>query len=258
MDHAGHRERLRQRFEENGLNGFAEHEVLELLLTYAIPRVDVNPLAHRLLDAFGTLGGVLEASSQELRQVPGMGERSAALITLMLPLLKRYQQSIMGKKQRFHTYNALAVFCASLFIGSREEHFYLLCFDAKMQLTKTLLLGSGTADEVRVSPRQVAREAMRAGAVSVAVSHNHPSGDPAPSQEDTVLTQGIQDALSMMEIRLVDHVVVGLHEAFSMKRNGLIDISYQEAEYMAAESGEWKRKSGTEIKKCREDEELLC
>jgi len=258
VDHKGHRERLRQRFEQNGLNGFAEHEVLELLLTYAIPRVDVNPLAHRLVDRFGSLAGVLEASVDELRQVQGMGERSAALIALMLPLLKRYRQEGKRPRRRILTYSSLAEYCASLFIGCREENFYLLCFDAKMQLTKEALLSVGNADEVPVSPRHVVREAMRANAVSVAVTHNHPSGDPTPSQEDVRLTQGIREALQVMEIRLLDHMVVGREEVFSLVRNGLIGVQGRAEEYAAAENGAWKRQTGVGKDRCREEDDFLC
>lgn len=255
MDHTGHRERLRQRFDQNGLNGFADHEVLELLLTYAIPRMDVNPLAHRLMDAFGSLGGVLEASVHELKQVHGMGERSAALLCMLLPLLKRYQQGTMGKNPRFTTFSALAAHCASLFIGQHEESFYLLCFDTKMHLTKEILLGTGTASEVSVSPKMVVREAMRANAVAAAVSHNHPSGDSSPSAADVELTEGIRDALSLVEIRFLDHVIVGRQDAFSMVRNGLVDIPLTIENYAAAEKDTGRAERM--IRRCREDEDLL-
>lgn len=257
MEHTGHRERLRKRFEINQFHGFSEHEVLELLLTFAIPRIDVNPLAHRLTETFGSLAGVLEASKEELQQVPGMGEKSATLLTMMLPLMQRYQQGTILSKPRFSTYSALAAYCASLFLGKREEQFYLLCFDAKMQLTKVLLLGTGTADEVRVSPKQVVREAMRCNAVSAAVTHNHPSGDPLPSQDDIDLTGDIQQALAMVEIRLVDHVIVGGHETYSLKRSGYIEIPMESEMHLAAEQNEMKRKTKWENKKCREDENLL-
>lgn len=258
MDHTGHRERLRQRFDQNGLNGFAEHEVLELLLTYAIPRVDVNPLAHRLVNRFGSLAGVLEASAGELKQVPGMGERSAALVSMMLPLLKRYQQAGNREKLRIETYSGLASYCAALFIGSRDEHFYLLCFDAKMQLIRETLMGAGTVDAVHVSPKMVVQEALRANAVSVAVAHNHPSGNPYPSPDDVELTRGIREALALVDVRFIDHVVVGAGTAFSLKRNDLVALDLPEMPRAAAESCELKGKPGLEIVKCREEEDFIC
>lgn len=257
MDHTGHRRRLRQRFEENQLQGFSDHEVLELLLTYAIPRMDVNPLAHRLVNTFGSLSAVMEASPQELKKVEGMGERSALLISLMVPLFQRYEQERLQSKPRFSTYSALASYCATLFMGVREEKFYLLCFDAKMQLIKAVNLASGTADEVHVSPKQLVREALRLNAVTVAVTHNHPSGDPRPSQEDIELTQSIREALDMVEIRLADHVVVGAYDTFSIFRNSILESMRQRDVYLAAEENEMKRRPETGKKKCREDEELL-
>lgn len=235
MDHTGHRERLRHRFKQSGLKGFSDHEVLELVLTYAIPRIDVNPLAHQLILAFGSLAAVLEASKEELMQIKGIGERAATLITLALPLMQRYEQSRLLPKQQFETFSALAAYCSTLFIGAQEEQFVLLCLDAKMQLTKQVLMNTGTADAVQITPRQVVREAIRCNAVSVAVCHNHPSGDPKPSLADMELTQGIRDALSMVGIKLVDHVVVGIYGAYSMLRNGLIDTQIVEDKYRAAE-----------------------
>ena len=255
MDHTGHRQRLRQRFDENRLQGFSDHEILELLLTYAIPRIDVNPLAHRLVKTFGSLSAVLDASPEELKKVDGIGERSAALISMMVPVFQRYEQEKLQSKPRFSTYSALAAYCNTLFMGVREEQFYLLCFDAKMQLIKAVEMASGTTDEVHVSPRQIVREALRLNAVTVAVTHNHPSGDPKPSQDDIDLTRDIRDALDTVEIRLADHVVVGAYENFSIFRNSILEDARQRNVYLAAEENEMKRRPGNNT--CREDEDIL-
>ena len=255
MDHTGHRQRLRQRFDENRLNGFSDHEVLELLLTYAIPRIDVNPLAHKLMKTFGSLSAVLEASGDELKKVDGIGERSAALINLMVPLFQRYEQERLQPKVRFTTYSALASYCSTLFLGTQDEQFYLLCFDAKMKLIKAVNIASGTADEVHISPKQVVREAMRLNAVTVAVTHNHPSGDPKPSVADIDLTRDIRDALGTVDIRLADHVVVGAYETFSIFRNSLLAGERQRDICFAAEENEMKRRTGNN--RCRKDEDVL-
>lgn len=255
VDHTGHRQRLRQRFEENQLHGFSDHEILELLLTYAIPRIDVNPLAHRLVNTFGSLSGVLEASPDELKKVEGIGERSASLLSLMVPLFCRYEQIRLQSKPRFVTYSALAGYCNTLFMGVRHEQFYLLGFDAKMQLIRAVKIADGTADEVRVSPKQIVREALRLNAVTVAVTHNHPSGDPLPSREDIELTRDIRDALSMVEIRLADHVVVGTYDTFSIFRNSILEDVRQRDEFLAAEDNEMKQRTGSY--RCREDEDGL-
>lgn len=258
MEHTGHRERLRKRFDQSGLKGFSDHEVLELLLTYAIPRVDVNPLAHRLIERFGSFSAVMEASAGEMKQVEGMGERSAALLSMMLPLLKRYEQDKLLGKRKLNTFSELAEYCSTLFIGNHEEAFYLLCFDAKLQLIREILLGSGTIQEVHVLPRLVAREAMRCNAVSVVVAHNHPSGDPQPSQADMDLTRGIRDALLTVEIKLMDHVVVGRQEAYSFHRNDILPLFVDTPVYAAAEDASLMNRMKTEKKKCQEDEEYLC
>lgn len=255
VDHTGHRQRLRQRFDENQLQGFSDHEILELLLTYAIPRIDVNPLAHTLVNTFGSLSAVLEATPEELKKVDGIGDRSAALISMMVPLFRCYEQEKLQSRPRFSTYSALAAYCNTLFMGVRDEQFYLLCFDAKMQLIKAVMMASGTADEVHVSPKQIVREALRLNAVTVAVSHNHPSGDPRPSQEDIELTRDIRDALNMVEIRLADHVVVGDCETFSLFRNSILEEARQRNVYLAAEDNEMKRRPKN--RRCREDEDLL-
>lgn len=257
MEHTGHRERLRRRFEQNQLNGFSDHEVLELLLTYAIPRVDVNPLAHRLMDRFGSLSGVLEATEGELKQVQGMGEKSTAFVTMLVPLLRRYQKDKLTVRQKLKTYADLADYCASLFIGCNEERFFLLCFDAKLQLSKEVLIGSGTTQEVRVLPKQVAREAMRANAVKAVVTHNHPSGDPQPSQADTELTEGIRDALAVVDIQLLDHVVVGRQAVYSFHRDHVLPLRMMEEPSFIAAEDNGLLKQRTEKNICREDEELL-
>lgn len=257
MEHTGHRERLRQRFDANQLNGFQDHEVLELLLTYAIPRIDVKPLAYRLLERFGTVWAVLEATPEELKQVKGMGERSAALLTMMLPLMKRYQQGKLLQKPRLVTYSELAAYCATLFIGCPDEKFYLLCFDTKMQLTKEVLISSGTAREVLVMPRIVVREAMRNNAVAVTITHNHPSGDPQPSQADADLTEALRNALEIADVRLMDHVVVGNTKVYSFHSHGTLPLFREEDRLMAAERNE-VRKAGTAGKNvCCENVELL-
>ena len=255
MDHQGHRQRLRERYDQNRFSGFSDHEVLEILLTYAIPRIDVNPLAHRLINAFGSFRGVLEASPEELKRVDGIGERSAAFLTMMVPLFQRYEQQKMHTKAQFSTYSALATYCATLFIGEKKEVFYLLCFDAKMQLIKAEKLASGTESEVHVSPKQVVREAMRLGAVYAAVTHNHPSGDPKPSVEDAELTRAVRDALHMVEIRLVDHVVVGEYDTYSIYRNSISDARYVRESYLAAEESELKRRPEADSKAWWENEE---
>ena len=228
-DHAGHRERLRVRFRQEGLGGFAPHEVLELLLTYAIPRVDTNPIAHALIRRFGSLAAVLEASPEELRQVPGVGEAAASLICLMLPVFKMYEQNKLLPKQQLNTYADLAAYCRTLYLGVGHEQFYLLCFDAQLKLLATCRMAEGTPGEVAVVPRMVLRELLRRDALGAVSSHNHPSGMPLPSQEDIELTREIDRALQSAGIRLYDHVLIAGNRDYSFAGHHLIEEGEPEA-----------------------------
>ncbi len=223
MDHAGHRERLRRRFDQEGLNGFAPHEVLELLLTYAIPRVDTNGLAHALIRRFGSLGGVLEASKAELTQVEGIGNRAATLITLMVPILRLYQQEKLKPRLCLGNYGDLAAYCRTLFLGAGVEQFYVLCLDAKLNLLSAVLLSQGTPSEVSVQPRMVVQELIRRNAMGAVICHNHPSGSVTPSYEDVRITQETQHILESMGMRLYDHIVISGNKDYSFNAHHLLD-----------------------------------
>ncbi len=223
MDHAGHRERLRRRFDQEGLNGFAPHEVLELLLTYAIPRVDTNGMAHALINRFGSFGAVLEASKEDLMQVEGIGNRAAALITMMVPVLRLYQQEKLKPRLCLSNYGDLASYCRTLFLGAGVEQFYVLCLDAKLNLLSAVLLSQGTPSEVSVQPRMVVQELIRRNAMGAVICHNHPSGSSAPSREDVRITLEIQHILESMGMRLYDHIVISGNKDYSFNAHHLLD-----------------------------------
>ena len=199
--------------------------MLELLLTYAIPRVDTNPIAHALIRRFGSLHGVLEASSEELGQVAGVGPQAATLITMLLPVLRMYEQEKLLPRRRLQTYDQLAAYCRTLFLGVSSEQFYLLCFDAQLQLTATVLISSGTPTEVNAHPRLVMQELMRHNAVSAALTHNHPSACPKPSVEDIDLTVELQSLMHSVGIRLIDHIIIAGEQDCS-----ILSASFQEAQ----------------------------
>ena len=237
--HAGHRERIRERLRTAGLSAFSEHEVLELLLTYAIPRVDVNPLAHDLIDAFGNLSGVLNAHESELLRVKGMGKNAALLLTMMPQLLSCYQLSSLGERPVILTLAEAKAYCAPLFIGAIDEHIYMLCLDQAGHVLHRTLLYTGTVDQVALPPRTVVETALRHHAHAVILAHNHPSGIPEPSQADLDVTRRIGTALYMIGIKLVDHLVFAGRSAFSIKRECMIESGMDELSYvsnMAADS----------------------
>ncbi|MBR6186421.1 MAG: DNA repair protein RadC [Clostridia bacterium] len=224
-EHAGHRSRLRARYKREGLAGFAPHEVLELLLTYALPRIDTNLIAHALIEKFGSLSGVLEASPQELERVPGVGPQASTLLSMMVPLLRLYEQEKLLPKKRFKTYPDLRAYCRTLFLGAENEQFYLLCLDARLNLLSVRMIAAGTPNQVRVEPRLVAQELLRCGAVGAVISHNHPSGFSFPSQEDIDLTRQIGETLEKMDIRLYDHIVIAGNQDYSFFSHHLLDAS---------------------------------
>lgn len=221
--HEGHRQRLRERMEQEGLMGFAPHEVLELLLTYAIPRGDVNPLAHALIRHFGSLSAVLDAGEAELIQVSGVGAKTASLLALMRPLFQRYQMDKLLPKLHLDTYAQMISYCCTLLMGRAEEAFYVICLDGRLNVLAAECLNTGTPMEVSAAPRQVARYALRRDAAGVVITHNHPSGNLTPSQEDMDATRQIGLALSSMDIRLYDHVIVSGNAAFSFQQHGLLN-----------------------------------
>ena len=179
--HEGHRQRMRERFRREGLEGFAPHEVLELLLFYGRARGDVNPLAHELLDAFGSLKGVLEARPEQLMAVKGVGEETATLISLMLPMFRRYNACVCEERKRLVTRGEAQNYCRALMAGWRTERFYVLCLSVDNQLLGQRLVAEGTLAEVPAYPRTVVETALNYNAHSVVLCHNHPSGSASPS-----------------------------------------------------------------------------
>lgn len=225
MEHAGHRERLRKRFAENGFSGFAEHEILELLLTYAIPRINTNPIAHRLIDRFGSLNKVLEADQKELEAVEGVGPQASTLLTMALPLFRVYEQQKLLPKVRLTNYADLAAYCRTLYLGVCREEFYVLSMDADMRLLAVKCIAKGTPTEVSALPRHVVEELLLNHAASAVISHNHPSGSAQPSQEDVDITAAIEGLLAGVGIRLYDHVLIAGNQEYSFMRHHMMDRS---------------------------------
>jgi len=221
-DHAGHRKRLRDRFCANGLDGFAPHETLELILSYAIPRCNVNPLAHQLLKRFGSLHNTLDASVEELQQVEGIGEYAAVLISLFAAVAAKYEESREMEMPVVRNRGDMERHCIRLLKGCREEHFYVVCLNGQMEVLADALIARGSIGEVKTYPRIVAETALRYNAHSVILCHNHPGGTVIPSAADMETTANLISMLNMLEIRLIDHIIVAGGAAMSMNDEGLI------------------------------------
>ncbi len=205
--HAGHRQRMKERFLAGGLEGFSDHEVLELILFYAIPRRDVNDLAHRLVEAFGSFKGVLDADFEDLCKVDGIGENAATLIKIFAESFRRYALS----NEDVYVYDKIAKvgdYAVKLFIGVSVEKLYALLFDNKMKLLDTVMLAEGAVNSVRVSTRTVCEKALKKNASCVILVHNHPNGTPDPSDEDIRYSSFLRDFLANFDITLIDHIIV--------------------------------------------------
>lgn len=216
--HTGHRERVKERFRSGGLQSFSEHEVLELLLMYAIPQKDVNPLAHELIARFGGLSNVLDADESDLLRVPGVGRNAAVLLTMMPQLMRYYQISACGKKPMITNFEEARAYCAPLFLGAKEEHVYLVCLDQSGHVLHLTLLHRGTIDEVMLYPRAVVGAVIRHNAHAVLLAHNHPSGITEPSQADYDTTIKLVNTLEGIQVRLMDHLIYTDHSVYSMIR----------------------------------------
>ena len=220
--HRGHRRRIRERFRREGLEHFEPHEVLELLLYYAHGRGDTNPTAHALLDTFGSLKGVLEATPEQLMTVEGVGEEAATLLSLMVPLFRRYALTLAEERPRIDSTERAKEYALALLAGQRTEHFYVICLGANRRVLGRQLIAEGTVTEVAAYPRQVAETALNLAAQGVILCHNHPDGLCEPSPEDMQVTRQLRTLLELLGIRLLDHVIVAGDEACSMAELGMV------------------------------------
>lgn len=211
-----------------------EHQLLELLLTYAIPRRDVNPLAHELISTFGSLSKVLKADPRDLAKVAGIGPYSSVLLSLV-GKLNLASDTRSGAARLSTSLNAME-FCRKLLADEKYEEFRIICLDVNERVLHVDKIAHGTVTEVRVYPRLVAECALRHGAHSVILCHNHPSGSPSPSRDDVKTTQAIALALRPLGITLLDHIIVGGDGEYSMLRSSeLIAGEGAQSELKAAE-----------------------
>lgn len=218
--HEGHRQRLRERLRREGLEAFAAHEVLELLLFYTRTRGNVNPLAHRLLETFGSLKGVLEAPVEQLMDVEGVGEETASLLAMMVPLFRRYELCRCEETRLLKNYKAVVEYCRALLTGLRKERFYVICVSIQMKLLGQRIVAEGDLTEVMAYPRLVVETALNQNAYGVILCHNHPGGDAVPSVGDVDVTRELEAVLAKLGVALLDHVIVAEGKTYSMRQHG--------------------------------------
>ena len=206
--HENHRDRVKTRFLKEGLDSFADHEVLEFLLFFAIPQKDTNPIAHTLLEHFGSLSAVFNADISELTQVPGIGQHCAVLIKAIPSLARRYISDGSSDDNIFDTISKVAEFLIKKYIGSTAETVYLVLLDNKYRMIDCVKVHEGSVNSAMISTRKLAEIALFKRASMVVLAHNHPSGTPIPSSEDLYTTRMVADAFSSLEITMLDHILV--------------------------------------------------
>lgn len=219
--HQGHRQRVRERFLQTGLNGFQEHQILEFLLFYAIPRADTNPLAHRLLRRFGSLNEVLAASIPALRSVEGMTENAAIYLRLIASVYaaspdKTYAQVPMNNPA------SICAYFQRIYAYENREVLRLACLDEQFFLRNCHILEVGTTRSVTVSIRKIVEHAIFDNSSILILAHNHPNSTAQVSREDISSTEQIMGYLKTLSIELFDHIIVGQDNVISMRDTGCL------------------------------------
>ena len=220
--HAGHRQRLLESYCSAGLSGLSHVETLELLLTFAIPRRDVNELAHRLLDRFGSFHNVLETPIDALQQVEGMTRRAAVLLQLIPEVWGMYDVSRNELHMVCDSTEAWSRALLPRFRGAREECAWLLCLDAKYKYLDCKQLSVGSVNSLSMSVRRVVETAMAVNASVVVLAHNHTSGVALPSREDVETTRRLDAALKLVDVYLADHLIVANEDFVSLRESGYL------------------------------------
>ncbi len=218
--HSGHRERMRKRFLETGLEGFQPHEVLELLLFYGIPRKDTNPTAHLLLERFGSLHSVLSANPEDIMQTPGVTKNAAVLLTLFREVL-HYDAFDQQKGIQLDSYSKVCSYFTDLYQYEEKEIVRVALLDQKLHVIRCETVAEGHPSAAQFSVRRLTELAYRANCNTIILAHNHPRGTAAVSSEDIAVTRQLIPILQSCAIALADHVVVSGKTAVSMRERGV-------------------------------------
>lgn len=215
--HEGHRKRMRERIKSGGLEGLQDHEILEWMLFHTVPRGDVNPLAHRLIDAFGSLSGVLEADAERLMGIQGVGESTALFLSNYLGVYKRYKQSRHHKKVlRFSDMDTVVEHIRDRMLEHKGEYLFALLLDDRLHILCCQAISEGTRGAVGVDVRKLATLCLNRNASFLVLAHNHPSDILLPSYNDVQTTIALRTSMGALGIHLLDHLIIGKDEYVSM------------------------------------------
>ncbi len=217
--HEKHRERMREIYLKNGFDAFSEVEVLEYMLFFVLPRIDTNPLAHKLLNKFGSLANVLEAPVEALMQIDGIGRQTALYLNLMLNVANRYSKNKCTDKIS----NSIEAkeYCAKLFVGKTVEEFYIICLSSTNHVISCDKIGTGSASEVGIQMKDITKSLIFRNCDRIIVCHNHPRGIARPSDEDLSFTCNILSNCIINDVDVLDHIIVSDNNQFSFLESGL-------------------------------------
>ncbi len=218
--HEGHRKRMREEIvEHKNYESLPDHRLLEVLLFYGIPRKDTNPIAHELINRFGSLTNVMDAELEDLYSVPGMTQNAATLIKTVMPIARRYQEGKFAKNDFFENIDAIGDYLIKKYMGRKNETFAIICLDAKGKLKRFEMLNDGTEDMVDITWREIASVVLKHNASYVIISHNHTSGNALPSESDIQMTISLRSSLTQLGTRLLDHIIVAGNDYISMRQS---------------------------------------
>ena len=221
ISHLNHRQRQKSKFLEHGLDTFKEHEILEAMLFYTIPQKDTKPIAYELINTFGSLKQVLEAPYEKLLEVKGIGEKTASFIVFSKLLAKKYLNMSIGMDgvKTLNSSEVVLDYCKAKFLGDKVEKVWASVVDNNLNVIEDVLVNKGSISSAEVNPRRIVEIMISRQADSLILTHNHPMGTCLPSKDDVAATKHLIKTLQPLDIRLVDHVIVGRDGSISMRNS---------------------------------------
>lgn len=218
----GHRQRIKDKYNKSGIDGWLDYEVLELALSYAIARKDTKQIAKKLIRRFKTISGVLDADSTELKSIDGISDHTTLFLKLLKDIAILYLENGLHKKDLLSSSDLVFNYLRGSLKGCADEEFKSLFLNSRNQLIVCETSQTGTVNRAVIYPRKIVERALHHHAVGVIIAHNHPAGTLEPSKEDCVVTKVIKDALMTVDIKLLDHIIIGGNDYFSFNQKGLL------------------------------------
>jgi DNA repair protein RadC len=222
--HEGHRDRLRKKFSKSGFDGFHDYEILEILLTYAIPRKDTKPIAKALITRFKTIKNVLDAPVEKLKEIEGVGDNVSVFLRILRDTISEYYKEVACETKVFNTLDHVVDYLKAVIGGKQNEVVHVLYLNSKNELLHSENLGEGTVSEAVAFPRKIVEGALRHNATSVMLAHNHPGGLAEPSDNDNRLTDAVMKALMTINVTLQEHIIISDNGFYSYRKSGYFDI----------------------------------